>query len=183
MNMIELLSWFQTNYPHLQKALKECTHHFNNQNLNPYHIEGDCWSHTLLVCKIAELREYDIVVKVSALFHDIGKPKARRVNSKNNHVSFYGHEKISAEMSKPLLEDLKKRGVLTQKESDIVLELVASHSYLYKHTKDEIYNRFKDNKTLFKYLWELSQCDNLGRFSNSMRESESNYKSLIKVFE
>jgi len=181
--MIELLSWFQTNYPHLQKALQECTHHFDNQNLNPYHIEGDCWSHTLLVCKVAELREYDIVVKVSALLHDIGKPKARRVNSKNNHVRFFGHEKISADMSKPLVKDLESRGVLTKDEGETVLELVASHSYLYKHTKEEIYQKFKDNRTLFNYLLQLGECDNLGRFSNSMRESEDNYNSLKDIFD
>jgi HD superfamily phosphodiesterase len=92
--VIELLIWFQTNYPELKKALMESHHNFDDIDTNPYHIEGDCWSHTMLVCKIAQLEGYDRVIQVSALLHDIGKPNSRTVNPKNNHIQFFNHEEI-----------------------------------------------------------------------------------------
>ncbi len=107
--MVEFLSWFQTNYPHLKNAMQRCQHNLDDKEINPYHIEGDCWSHTMMVCKIAELKGYDRVVQVASLLHDIGKPKSRRVNPRNGHVQFFGHEELSAKMAKPLLNDLIAR--------------------------------------------------------------------------
>jgi len=177
--MIILLNWFQTNYPQLKKALLECHHNFDESQTNPYHIEGDCWSHTMMVCKIAELRGYDRVVQVSALLHDIGKPQAREVNLENNYVKFWGHEEISASMAKPLVADLIKRKMLSIQEADEVLELIALHSFLYKHTEDEIYEKFKDNITLFTHLVELGYCDDFGRFSDTMGKSNLNIENIL----
>ena len=110
--MNKLLIWFQTNYPELKQALLNCHHNFDDKETNPYHIEGDCWSHTMMVCKIAELQNYDRVVQVAALLHDIGKPRSRKINHKNNHIQFFGHEALSAKMAKPLLVDLVEREIL-----------------------------------------------------------------------
>ena len=71
--MIHLLNWFQINYPHLKQALLESNHNFNNRETNPYHVEGDCWSHTMMVCKVAELRGYDRVVQVFNLYLNSSK--------------------------------------------------------------------------------------------------------------
>ena len=81
--MYELISWFQINYPQLRDELKNCMHNFDDAKLNPYHLESDCWSHTMMVCKIAELEDFDKVVQIAALLHDIGKPLVRRVNPRS----------------------------------------------------------------------------------------------------
>jgi tRNA nucleotidyltransferase (CCA-adding enzyme) len=179
--MLELLIWFQTNYPELKKALMESNHNFDDTDTNPYHIEGDCWSHTMLVCKIAELNDFDRVVQVSALLHDIGKPNARRVNPKNNHVQFFNHEKISAKMAEPLVDDLIEKAMINREEADEVLELIRLHSYFYKEQDaDVIYEKFKGRSKFFKHLVELRKCDDLGRFTSKVGTFELDVASLIE---
>ncbi len=162
--MIELLQWFQIEYPHLKEALLTCYHNYNDRELNPYHLEGDCWSHTMMVCKVAQLKGYDRVVQTAALLHDIGKPQSRRINPKNNHVQFFGHEKISASMAEPLVMDLVSRSMLTQKEADEVLILVELHGEIYKN-RESVKEKLKEDPVIFNHLLELSTCDNLGRFA------------------
>jgi len=170
--MIQLLNWFQTTYPHLKQDLLESHHNYNSKETNPYHIEGDCWSHTMMVCKIAQLKGYDKVVQVSALLHDIGKPQSRKINPKNNYVNFHGHEALSAKIAKPLLADLVAREMLTQVEADEVIELIALHGEIYKD-REGVEKRLKDKPSWLQHLLELSECDDLGRFSPTMREFQT----------
>jgi putative nucleotidyltransferase with HDIG domain len=167
--MIKLLHWFQTTYPHLKQKLLECHHNFDDSDTNPYHVEGDCWSHTMMVCKVAQLKGYDKVVQVSALLHDIGKPNSRKINPKNNHVNFFGHEELSAQMAKPLVDDLVAREIVTKEEADEVLELISLHGEIYKD-RAEVEKRLEKRPLWLKHLLELSECDDLGRFSETMRE-------------
>jgi tRNA nucleotidyltransferase (CCA-adding enzyme) len=179
--MIELLIWFQTNYPELKKALMESQHNFDDSDVNPYHIEGDCWSHTMMVCKIAQLNGYDRVVEVSALLHDIGKPNSRTINPKNNHVQFFNHEELSAKMAEPLVDDLVARAMLNREEADEVLELIRLHTYLYKeYNSDLIYEKFKGRPKLFKHLLELCKCDDMGRFTSNVGTFEIDEASMLK---
>jgi putative nucleotidyltransferase with HDIG domain len=88
----------------------------------------------MMVCKVAELRGYDRVVQVSALLHDIGKPQSRKINPKNNHVNFWGHEELSAKMAEPLVADLVTREMLSRKEGEVnrnieeILDKIIYHS-------------------------------------------------------
>ena len=59
------------------------------------------------------------------------------------------------------------------------LELIALHSYLYTHSHDEIYNRFKDNLGFLRHLVELGICDNLGRFSEQMEEAHREIEAIL----
>jgi len=181
--MVEFIDWFQINYPKLKELLHRCQHNFDENETNPYHVEGDCWSHTMMVCKVAELRGYNRVVQVSALLHDIGKPQSRKINPKNNYVNFHGHEEFSAKMAEPLVADLVKKEMLRPNEAHEVVELVALHSYLYRHSEEEIYEKFKDNLTLFKHLVELGICDDLGRFSEGMDSSSLDIDAIISKIE
>jgi len=166
--MTQLLIWFQTNYPELKNALLNCHHNFDDKETNPYHIEGDCWSHTMMVCKIAELKSYDKVVQVAALLHDIGKPNTRKVNSKNNHVQFFGHEELSVKMAEPLLSDLMLRKILNREEALEVLELIALHGEIYKN-REKIEEQLLTRPHVLQHLLELAECDNLGRFTSNLK--------------
>ena len=181
--MIKLLHWFQTNYPELKQELLACHHNFDDNDTNPYHVEGDCWSHTMLVCKIAELKGYARVIQVAALLHDIGKPKARKINPENNHVQFFGHEELSASMAKPLVKDLVEREILTSSEAQEVISLIVSHAFLYKYDENKLYEVFKNNLQGFKQLIELSYCDDHGRFSEGMGKSTLNIDGIVKKIE
>jgi len=180
--MIQYLHWFQTTYPELKRSLLECHHNFDNSDTNPYHVEGDCWSHTMMVCKIAQLKEYDSVVKVAALLHDIGKPHTRKVNLHNNHIQFLGHEEHSCELARPLVADLVERGFISFQESEEILELILLHGYLYKEKEfQQIENKFQGKKQLFNHLLELSECDDLGRFSETMGKGKEKRALLRKL--
>jgi CRISPR/Cas system-associated endonuclease Cas3-HD len=161
----ELISWFQINYPHLRDDLKDSMHNFDDNDLNPYHLESDCWSHTMMVCKISQIEEYDKVVKISALLHDIGKPSVRKVNLKNNHIHFFGHEVVSAYMSIEILKKMITENMLTQDEAIEVFLLIALHSVFHKDKNIvTLFEKFRDHKTLYLHLVDLNKCDNLGRF-------------------
>ncbi len=167
--MVKLLNWFQINYPELKRELQKCNHNFSENETNPYHVEGDCWTHTMLVCKVAQLKKYNRVVQVSALLHDIAKPKARVEDREKGHVIFWGHEELSAKMAKPLVDDLVQKEMLLEEEAKEVIELIALHGEIYKD-REGVEKKLKDKPKWLQHLLELHECDDLGRFSLSMRE-------------
>ncbi len=177
--MTQFIEWFSTTYPEHKEALLNCHHNFDEKETNPYHVEGDCWSHTMMVCKIAELKGYEKVVQISALLHDLGKPSSRKINPKNNHVQFFGHEEKSTLLARPLLEVLAREREITQEESLEIEELILLHGTLYKLSHEEIIEKFKGKEKFFRHLVELVECDSLGRFTNSY---DFNKEALLNLF-
>ena len=178
--MTQLIEWFSTTYPKHKEALLNCHHNFDEKETNPYHVEGDCWSHTMMVCKVAELKGYEKVVQVSALLHDLGKPSSRKINPLNNHVQFFGHEEKSALLARPLLEALVKKEEITQEESVEIEELILLHGTLYKLSHKEIVEKFRGRESFFRHLVELVECDGLGRFADSYSFDKEELLNLFK---
>ncbi len=134
----------------------------------------------MLVCKVAELYEYDNVVLVAALLHDLGKPKARKVNPRNNHVQFFGHEEQSVRFAEEVLTQLLDEGHITHRELVEINELIALHSLLHKEIDPhELFMQFKNKKSLYIHLVQLNRCDALGRFCQDNGFSEEKYQRLI----
>jgi len=178
--MYQLIEWFQINYPKMHQDLLQCNHNFDEKNLNPYHLESDCWSHTMMVCKIAEMSNYDKVVQIAALLHDIGKPAARKINPRNNHVQFFGHEELSTQMAEVPLEQLIREKVLTEEEKQQVLKLIEHHSFLHKYVDPNILLEYFNNDKIFcKYLVHLARSDSFGRFSADPL-TEKKYYDILK---
>jgi len=73
----ELIHWFQVEFSELADAMKNSDHAVTGDEPNPYHIEGDVFCHTMLVCQRAEIMDVPKINKICALLHDIGKPMAR----------------------------------------------------------------------------------------------------------
>ena len=73
--------------PELKKTYKF------NQN-NKYH-DHDIWEHTL---HVIESTPYDLVLRLTALLHDVGKPDAYSLGE-DNQGHFYGHAEISAKLT------------------------------------------------------------------------------------
>ena len=180
--MTQFIDWFSTTYPEHKEALLRCHHNFDEHETNPYHVEGDCWSHTMMVCKVAELKGYDKVVQVSALLHDLGKPSSRKINPKNNHVQFFGHEEKSALLAQPLLEALVKKEEITKEESLEIEELILLHGTLYKLSHEEIVEKFRGREVFFRHLVELVECDSLGRFANTPNQRAFHKEELLNLF-
>ena len=73
---------------------------------NAYHF-GDVWVHTLAVLKNdCDLFEPDLICRLSALLHDIGKIECRTVDE-HGRVHFYDHEFVGSDIAKRILQRLK----------------------------------------------------------------------------
>jgi putative nucleotidyltransferase with HDIG domain len=160
MNIEEKIIWFNANYPDIVSAMQKCSHTENIANSNPYHIEGDCWSHTMMVCKVAQIKNFADEVQWACLLHDIGKPYNRFVNKQNNFVNFKGHEQKSLELAKPILKKLQKQNTITQKQNNIIQNLILHHGDFYHGDISKI-----ENKEWFILLKQLHIADKLGSFS------------------
>jgi len=68
---------------------------------NKWH-DTDVLGHTL---RVLEHIQPDLIKRLSALFHDVGKPAVREVINKAVH--FYNHENVSADMVSKILKRLK----------------------------------------------------------------------------
>ncbi len=180
MKMYQLIEWFQIHFPDMHNDLLQCNHNFDEKDLNPYHLESDCWSHTMMVCKIAELSAYDKVVQIAALLHDIGKPSSRKINPNNNHVQFFGHEELSASMAEGVLFIMVQENIISKEECDEIQELILLHSLLHKeHSEKELLKRFSNRKSFYLHLVELNRCDSLGRFCADNNFIDEKYHKLI----
>ena len=73
-----------------------------NQN-NPHHHK-DVFAHTVSVVKNTQK---DLLTRITALFHDIGKPPNTHSIDKNGISHYYGHENNSAEIASAALRRLK----------------------------------------------------------------------------
>ena len=79
-----------------------------------YHTH-DVYGHTLLT---VERVPADLIVRLAALFHDVGKPSSATPDG-----AFTGHETVGAAMAESALERLR----FSQKEVDAVVQLVRLH--------------------------------------------------------
>lgn len=122
---------------------------------NEYHHE-DVWNHTLGVFgqmeaivsdpaawfgeASANVTEYIEkahnlpVLKLAALFHDAGKPRARAVRPDNGAVTFYGHEKFGAE----IVRDAGIRLKMSNADVGLWEQLVAEHIHAEDLLKDGV---------------------------------------------
>lgn len=96
-----------------------------NQN-NCYHIY-DVWEHTL---HVIDATPNDLVLRLTALFHDIGKPNTY-VLGEDNQGHFYGHPKISSEMADIILRRFKYSNLIRNE----VVQLIDEHSITFEVSK------------------------------------------------
>jgi tRNA nucleotidyltransferase (CCA-adding enzyme) len=91
---------------------------------NRYH-RFDVYGHTLATLDGAR---GDTVVKLGALLHDVGKPRARQPKEgAPGEYSFFKHEYVGAEMTTDICRRLK----LSTAEREDVTALVANHMFFY----------------------------------------------------
>ena len=63
------------------------------------HSEGNVLKHTIMVVN-RSLKDDDIDIAIAAMFHDIGKDETAGIHPKKGHITHFGHEKVSASLSK-----------------------------------------------------------------------------------
>jgi len=154
----------------------------------------DVWDHLLHALAHAADKNWSFEVRLAALFHDIGKPKARRDTQVRDHrlvaqkegmqrdaggkkkYTFYGHEVVSARMTRKIMERLK----FPKKETELVEKLVRNHMFF---SDTELITLSAVRRIVAKVgeeniwlLMEVRECDRVG-----MKKKETPYR-LRKYF-
>jgi len=124
------IQWLVRDHSNLVNAMRNCSHHYSADHLSPWHLEGDVWSHSLLVAQAyVQRNQPDVCLGLCALLHDIGKPIAAKVLQHRQRVVFQGHESVSSWMAWRLLQDDCLQLSLMQKLR--IFSLIALHGCLY----------------------------------------------------
>lgn len=84
------------------------------------HHAFDVFEHSLRSLGHAASREFDLEIRLAALFHDIGKVKTRRFDETKKDYTFYGHEVVSERITRKILEELKVERKIIEKTSKLV---------------------------------------------------------------
>jgi len=109
---------------------------------NPHH-DKNVFDH---IMSVLDNSEENLVVRLGALLHDIGKPRTFSIDKKGiGH--FYGHNVVSAQMAEEILKRLK----FDNKTIEKVLIIITEHMSAYNNMK---------NRTLKKFISRVG-VDNL----------------------
>jgi predicted kinase len=156
--------WFYNNYPSIIEDLKNTDHHHSNGSLNPFHLEGDCHTHTMMVYDLIEGENPELYF--AALLHDLGKISTR-YEKDSGRVSFRDHENLSTVKSIDILKAASKEFNI-----DIVkvLQMIAWHGELWtKKDVDrqeylkKINDKFGFSKEFYDDFVHFVKADALGR--------------------
>ncbi|MEY5063164.1 MAG: hypothetical protein RLZZ112_1128 [Verrucomicrobiota bacterium] len=85
-----------------------------------HHPEGDVWVHTRLL--LTHLKNPSPVLALSALLHDVGKPRTSRTEP-SGRIRFFGHEGVGARMAEEILRRLR----FSNDEVGAVVACIANH--------------------------------------------------------
>lgn len=70
---MKILSEFIKNNNDLIDLMKNSSYHYDNENLNLHHLEGDVWTHALMAYINSVKYKCSTYVKWAVLLHDIGR--------------------------------------------------------------------------------------------------------------
>ena len=114
--------------PVLFEILPELQPMYKNSHDNPHHCYA-IYEHTLIA---VESIDPEPTLRFAMLLHDCGKPAVKKFDE-NGVAHFYGHQRISAEISAQILARLK----VSNKFRDEILFLVSNHDRweLYENTE------------------------------------------------
>ena len=114
--------------PVLFEILPELQPMYKNSHDNPHHCY-DIYEHTLIA---VESIDPEPTLRFAMLLHDCGKPAVKKFDE-NGVAHFYGHQRISAEISAQILARLK----VSNKFRDEILFLFSNHDRweLYENTE------------------------------------------------
>ncbi|SFD22096.1 poly(A) polymerase [Streptomyces aidingensis] len=131
--------------------------------LDEHHRHKDVYEHSLTVLEQAigleEPGKPDLVLRLAALLHDIGKPKTRRFE-KDGRVSFHHHEVVGAKLTKARLSRLKYPNDVIRDVSRLVELHLRFHGYGTGEWTDSAVRRYvRDAGPLLDRLHKLTRSD------------------------
>ncbi|HEU5085227.1 MAG TPA: CCA tRNA nucleotidyltransferase [Acidimicrobiales bacterium] len=122
---------------------------------DPIHRHKDVLAHTIAVVRNTSP---DLVLRLAALFHDIGKPATRDFGPKG--VTFHHHEVVGARMTRKRMKALKYPNDIRDDVSQLVFLHLRFHGYGDEAWTDSAVRRYvRDAGPLLDKLNELTRCD------------------------
>jgi len=121
---------------------------------DPIHRHKDVLAHTLAVVDNASPR---LVLRLAALFHDIGKPRTRAFTDQG--VSFHHHEVVGARMTRKRMESLHYASDVMEPVVSLVELHLRFHTYQMGWSDSAVRRYVRDAGDLLEDLNELTRCD------------------------
>ncbi|MBO0692365.1 MAG: CCA tRNA nucleotidyltransferase [Acidimicrobiaceae bacterium] len=122
---------------------------------DPIHRHKDVLAHTIAV---VEKTSPDRILRLAALFHDVGKPKTRSFGP-NGAVSFHHHEMVGARMTRDRMRALKYSNEDVDQVSRLVELHLRFHTYKLGWTDSAVRRYVRDAGDLLDRLNELTRSD------------------------
>jgi len=130
--------------------------------IDEHHRHKDVYEHTLTVLEQAidlEDGEPDLVLRLAALLHDIGKPRTRRFEE-GGGVSFHHHEVVGARMTAKRMKALRFDKARVEATSSLVELHLRFHGYADGEWSDSAVRRYvRDAGELLPRLHRLTRAD------------------------
>ncbi len=145
--------WFLTDTGLVEHFLPELAAMRLEQD--PIHRHKDVLAHTIAVVRNTSPQ---LVLRLAALFHDVGKPRTRDFGPKG--VTFHHHEVVGARMTRSRMKALKYSNEMIDDVSKLVFLHLRFHGYGDDAWTDSAVRRYvRDAGHLLDELNELTRCD------------------------
>ncbi len=149
--------------------------------IDEHHQHKDVYQHSLTVLRQAiglEDDGPDLVLRWSALLHDIGKPSTRR-HEPDGGVSFHHHEVVGAKMTRKRMRVLKYSKQMVEDVSQLVYLHLRFHGYGDGQWTDSAVRRYvTDAGPLLPRLHKLVRADCTTRNKRRAAGLQANYDDL-----
>lgn len=146
---------------------------------DPIHRHKDVFRHTLAVLDnvcATDAAEPDLGLRLSAILHDVGKPKTRAITPEG--VSFHHHEVVGAEMAEARLRELRYPVRLVEEVCQLVCLHLRLHSYRLGWTDRAVRRYVRDAGPLLGKLNTLVRADCTTRNPARARELSARVDEL-----
>ncbi len=121
---------------------------------DPIHRHKDVLTHSIAV--VANTRP-ELLVRLAALFHDVGKPKTRGFNRQG--VTFHHHEVVGARMTRERMTALRYPNDVVERVTRLVYLHLRFHTYRMGWTDSAVRRYVRDAGDLLDELNHLTRCD------------------------
>ncbi|SFJ53956.1 CCA tRNA nucleotidyltransferase [Amycolatopsis sacchari] len=149
--------------------------------IDEHHQHKDVYQHSLTVLEQAIALEQDgpdLVLRLAALLHDIGKPATRRFED-GGGVSFHHHEVVGAKMARKRLRALKYSKQIADDVSQLVFLHLRFHGYGKGEWTDSAVRRYvTDAGPLLERLHKLVRADCTTRNKRKAAALQRTYDEL-----
>jgi len=151
--------------------------------VDEHHHHKDVYEHSITVLEQAiehedRLGGPNLVIRLAALLHDIGKPKTRNL-IEGGGVSFHHHEVVGARLAKKRLQELRFDGHTVEEVETLIALHLRFHGYGDGEWSDSAVRRYvRDAGELLVHLHVLTRADCTTRNKTKAARLAATYDSL-----